>query len=53
MTPLMYTSFYTVDNALAVALSHHPVAGDSRRIGVERSGQVFLLVKVQPRMYDL
>jgi hypothetical protein len=25
-------------------LSHYPIAGDSRRIGVERSGQVFLLV---------
>jgi hypothetical protein len=44
MTPVMYTSFCTADNALAVASSHHLVVWNSRRTGVERSGQVFLLV---------
>jgi Ulp1 family protease len=44
MTPIMYTSFCTGKNALAVAPESPPSRRDSSRTGVERSGQVFLLV---------
>jgi hypothetical protein len=44
MTPVVYTSFCIADNALAVAPESPPSRRDSRRTGVERSGQVFLLV---------
>jgi hypothetical protein len=39
MTPIVYTSFCTAKNALAVAPESPP-----SRTGVKRSGQVFLLV---------
>jgi hypothetical protein len=47
MTPIVYTSFCTAKNALAVAPESPP-----SRTGVERSGQVFLLVSAMAADYN-
>jgi hypothetical protein len=46
MIPVVYTSFCTADNALAVAPESPTSRRDSHRTGGERSGQVFLLLTV-------